>query len=87
MKIAYLMNGVIGGIKPGKDGGKNYNAQINTDIQKKIIEYTSNTHRHLFNEDIEIDYFIFSWQPELEKTYIQQYKPIKIKKQCQLNKK
>ena len=80
MRVAYLMNGIIGGIKPGNEGGKNYNAtDLNKDIKEKIIKHTSNTHQCLHNEDIEIDYFIFSWQPELEKTYIQQYNPIKIK--------
>ena len=72
MRIAYLMNGVIGGL-----GSKNYEAS-KSDIRKKIIEYTSKTH-HFINNDVEIDYFIFSWEPELENIYQQFYSPKKIK--------
>ena len=73
MKIAYLMNGVIGGLS-----GKNYEGLDDTLIRKKIIEYTSNTHL-FFEKNVEIDYFIFSWEPELEKTYIKHYNPAIIK--------
>lgn len=78
MKIAYLMNGVIGGIK-----GKNYESS-DLDIRKKIIEYTSKTHQFLQNKDIEIDYFIFSWEPDLKKEYIKIYNPKKIKSVSQI---
>tara|TARA_R110002020_G_scaffold462548_3_gene682117 strand:+ start:300 stop:1076 length:777 start_codon:yes stop_codon:yes gene_type:complete len=73
MKIAYLMNGVIGGIK-----GKNYENYSESSIKESIIKHTSHTHSFLKKEDT-IDYFIFSWEPELKKTYIQQYNPVEIK--------
>ena len=64
MKIAYLMNGVIGGVD-----GKNYKSS-DLDIRKKIVEYTSKTHQNIQTQDVEIDYFIFSWEPDLEDKYI-----------------
>ena len=73
MRIAYLMNGVIGGPK-----GKN-NESTDFNIRKKILEYTSKTHKFLQNKDIKIDYFIFSWEPDLEDKYIKLYNPKKIK--------
>jgi len=72
MKIAYLMNGVIGGLS-----GKNYEYN-DLDIRSEIIKYTSYTHNHLLNNDVEIDYFIFSWEPNLEKYYIELYQPKNI---------
>ena len=74
MRVAYLMNGVIGGIK-----GKSYENYNESSIKSNILKFTSRTHSFLQQEDIEIDYFILSWQPELEEIYIQQYNPIKIK--------
>lgn len=72
MNIAYLMNGVIGGLS-----GKNCE-QRDLDMRKEIIKYTALTHKYLKNNDINIDYFIFSWEPELEDYYIEYYNPKKI---------
>lgn len=70
MKIAYLMNGVIGGLS-----GKNYESN-DIDIRPEIVKYTANTHKYLKNsDDIEIDYFIFSWEPNLKEDYIRCYNP------------
>jgi len=73
MKIAYLMNGVIGGVDD-----KNYKLS-DLDIRKKIVEYTSKTHQNIQTQDVEIDYFIFSWEPDLEDKYIEVYNPKRIK--------
>ena len=78
MKIAYLMNGIIGGLS-----GKNYEGLDDDLMRKKIIKYTSNTHL-FFEKNVEIDYFIFSWEPELEKTYIKHYNPVMIKSISQI---
>lgn len=79
MKIAYLMNGVIGGIS-----GKNYENHNKSSIKEKIIKYTAKTHQFLQNKDIEIDYFIFSWEPDLKEEYIKTYNPKKIKSISQI---
>ena len=79
MKIAYLMNGVIGGIS-----GKNYENHNKSSIKEKIIKYTAKTHQFLQNKDIEIDYFIFSWEPYLKEEYIKTYNPKKIKSISQI---
>ncbi len=73
MKIAYLMNGLIGGL-----AGKNY-TYADADIRQKVLEYTSETHHFLQDKDVEIDYFIFSWELDLEKQYTKIYNPKKIK--------
>jgi len=72
MKIAYLMNGLIGGTV-----GRNSNCLDNTNVKSQIIKHASSTHSHLKNADI--DYFIFSWEPELEATYTKCYAPKQIK--------
>jgi hypothetical protein len=64
MKIAYLMNGVIGGLV-----GKNYEGSESL-IKDKIVKYISNTHSFI-QKGVEIDYFIFSWEPELEENNIE----------------
>lgn len=79
MKVAYLMNGVIGGLS-----GKNYEGYDDISIQKQIIQYTSRTHHMLIQDNVEIDYFIFSWEPDLHDTYINVYQPKKIKSQSQI---
>ena len=73
MKVAYLMSGVIGGLK-----GKNFEAS-DLSIRKKIIEYTSKSHSHLHQDNLEIDYYIYSWEPELKDTYNKFYNPKSIK--------
>jgi len=72
MKVAYLMNGLIGGLS-----GKNYE-QLDLDVRSEIIKFTSNTHDKLRQDTIDIDYFIFSWEPELLDTYIDCYQPKRI---------
>lgn len=78
MKVAYLMNGVIGGLKD-----KNYKLS-DLDIRKKILEHTSKSHQYLKNPNVEIDYFIFSWEPDLEDKYIEVYNPKKLKHTSQI---
>jgi hypothetical protein len=72
MKIAYLMNGVIGGLS-----GKNYELN-DTDVRNEIVKCTASTHKFLHTNDAEIDYFIFSWEPDLHDVYINAYKPKRI---------
>ena len=72
MRVAYLMSGLIGGTK-----GKNSEHSENS-LKEKIIQYTSQTHSYI-KDNVEIDYFIFSWEPELEKIYQKIYSPKVIK--------
>lgn len=69
MKIAYLMNGVIGGLS-----GKNFEYK-NIDLRPLIVEYTARTHKFLRKDNIDIDYFIFTWEPLLAEEYIKHYAP------------
>jgi len=69
MKIAYLMNGVIGGLS-----GKNC-LPNDIDIRSEIVKYTASTHKYLKRDDIDIDYFIFSWEPYLYDAYVDAYNP------------
>lgn len=69
MKIAYLMNGVIGGLS-----GKNC-VPNDIDLRPLIVEYTSKTHKFLRKDNVEIDYFIFSWEPQLQEVYNEFYAP------------
>ena len=75
--IAYLMNGVIGGLT-----GKNYHGKgedLSANRRGDIVEYVSLSHKFLQNKNTKVDYFIFSWEPDLESVYIKQYSPKKIK--------
>jgi len=78
MKVAYLMNGVIGGLS-----GRNSD-NTNSDLRVDIINYVSSTHKFLHTDNIEIDYFIFSWEPDLYDTYVNAYHPKQIECQSQL---
>lgn len=64
------MNGVIGGL-----AGKNFESS-NEDCRSEIVKYCASTHKYLTNADV--DYFIFSWEKDLEDTYKQVYNPKKI---------
>jgi hypothetical protein len=63
------MNGVIGGMS-----GKNYESN-DIDVRAEIVKYTANTHKFLQSENTEIDYFIFSWEPNLKSLYTDLYQP------------
>ncbi len=63
------MNGVIGGLS-----GKNFESN-DLDLRPLIVDYTSNTHKFLRKKDIEIDYFIFTWEDALVDRYIKRYEP------------
>jgi len=69
MKVAYLMNGVVGGLS-----GKNFQ-RTNDEIAHLILEYCAKTHNHLQNENVEIDYFIYSWEPYLDEHYKRLFNP------------
>lgn len=72
MKVAYLMNGVIGGLS-----GKNYQCN-DIDIQSEIVKYSAATHKYLKSDNVDIDYFIFSWESHLHDTYANVYNPKRL---------
>lgn len=73
MRVAYLMNGLIGGLS-----GKNLEMN-NLNCRENIIKFCAKTHKKLLTDDVIIDYFIFSWEPELEQCYVNEFNPVKIK--------
>lgn len=77
MRIAYLMNGVVGGLT-----GKNFQ-RTNEELTEHILEYCAHTHNHLHNDHIEIDYFIFSWEPNLDTQYKSLFNPKKYHSEIQ----
>jgi len=79
MKVAYLMNGLIGGLS-----GRNHE-QRDLNVRSEIIRYCAATHDKLKHDDVDIDYFIFSWEPELLNTYVQCYQPKRIECVPQVN--
>jgi hypothetical protein len=72
MRIAYLMNGLIGNLT-----SKN---MVNADSESRplIINYTSSSHKYLRNKDIKIDYFIFTWEEDLIEEYQKNYNPVSL---------
>jgi len=69
MKIAYTINGLIGGLS-----GKNFQLR-DQDIAPLIIKYTSNTVNKFIKKNNDVDFFIYSWQPELKKYFDEVYLP------------
>jgi hypothetical protein len=69
MKIAYTINGLIGGLS-----GKNCQLR-DQDIAPLIINYTSNTVKNFIEKHNDVDFYIFSWQPELKEYFNSIYRP------------
>ena len=69
MKIAYTINGLIGGLS-----GKNFQLR-DQEVAPLIIKYTSNTINRFINQNSDVDFFIYSWQPELEEAFTSAYSP------------
>ena len=55
MKIAYTMNGLVGGLF-----GKHYNADSG-DESTLVIKYISNNFRKYITSSNDVDFFIFSY--------------------------
>tara|TARA_B100001964_G_scaffold224410_1_gene271181 strand:- start:345 stop:1142 length:798 start_codon:yes stop_codon:yes gene_type:complete len=72
MKIAYTMNGLVGGLF-----GKHYNAD-NGDESTLVIKYISNNFRKYITSSNDVDFFIFSWQTDKEKEFEEYFKPKKM---------
>jgi len=70
MKIAYTVNGLIGGMT-----GKNSDLR-DQDIVPLIIKYAANTFNKFIRQDHDIDFYIFSWQPEFADIFDETYTPI-----------
>jgi len=69
MKIAYTINGLIGGLS-----GKNFQLK-DQEIAPLIIKYTGNTVNKFIKANNDVDFFIFSWQPELKEHFDSVYNP------------
>lgn len=69
MKIAYTINGLIGGLS-----GKNCQLR-DQDIAPAIINYTSTTVTDFIKKCNDVDFYIFSWQPELKEHFDNVYRP------------
>jgi hypothetical protein len=69
MKIAYTINGLIGGLT-----GKNFQLR-DQDIAPLIIKYTSDTVNNFIKKNNDIDFYIYSWQPELKEYFNKAYSP------------
>ena len=79
MKIAYTINGLIGGF-----AGKN-SVQNDKSDRVLILKYLSN----ILNENIrsvnDVDLFLFSWHTDMEDEFNQLLKPVKMKLEEQIN--
>lgn len=71
MKIAYTINGLIGGLS-----GKNFQLR-DQELAPLIIKYTANSFKKfILSNNKDLDVFIFSWQPEFKDYFIEEYSPL-----------
>jgi hypothetical protein len=73
MKIAYTMNGLIGGFT-----GKNYVGSSDED-SKLILRYVSDLIDKNIREHNDIDIFVFSWHTNFEDDFKKCLNPVKLK--------
>ena len=79
MKIAYTMNGLIGGLS-----GKNSNDSTK-DNQIMVLKYVSDLLKEYILPYNDIDFFIFSWHTDFEDEFQKYIKPTKLKLVPQIN--
>lgn len=71
MKIAYTINGLIGGFV-GKNSARN-----DLESRSLILEYTFNSIKDCLMSNHDIDFYIYSWEPYLKEEFERLYKPTK----------
>lgn len=68
MRVAYCLSGLVGGLT-GKNSDKNYGCeQVLSTCSNSIFKHT----------DVELDFFIHSWNTDLESMFIDLFKPKKL---------
>lgn len=79
MKIAYTMNGLIGGLS-----GKNSSGS-NKDDQLTVLNYVSDLLQRYVVPHNDVDFFIFSWHTDFKDEFEKYIKPKKLKLIPQIN--
>ena len=78
MRIAYTMNGLVGGFGMGKNvdiaGKDDYKYQ-----SELALRYTSKFFRKYIVDNNDVDVFIFSWETDKEKEFKKEFNPKKMK--------
>tara|TARA_Y100000592_G_scaffold37988_1_gene60134 strand:+ start:6249 stop:7043 length:795 start_codon:yes stop_codon:yes gene_type:complete len=82
MKIAYTMQGMIGGFNPKQ---RNSESVVTKDDQILIFKYICDTINKNILQHNDIDIFIFSWHTEFEKEFTENLSPTRMKLEKQID--